>query len=254
MDAIMKEEKKYGKSFTAKWGNSWCPDCGKPLYAGDEVRYRYPEKSLCHLDCEVAQGRWVLSGGEGYGCHGWEIGQVVYIDRTKPAYEGYPEFLLVVDTKEKYFSVDGLSFGVGDDSGYKFTAYCRAASDEEAASLKQKIEQQNRRYNATCRLDEIGREIKNNGEKPVGPSQMDMPEGEMIFVADPHDELYGGGWWIIANDDYVWYIENHGMDGDFWAANNIRTGGAGALGWRVSRNEDLVSELNKIKEILETGK
>ena len=243
----MEEEKKYGKSFTAKWGNSTCSDCQKPIFAGDEVRYRYPEKSLCHLDCEEAQGRWVLSGGEGYGCHGWEIGQVVYVDRTKPAYEGYPEFLFVVDTKEKYFNMDGLSFGVGDDRGYKFTAYCRTATDEEAQPIKEKIEKARVCREAKETLDKIKRSIKMNGEKPA-EQKMDFPPGEIIFDADPHDEIYGSGWWIIADDAYVWYIENHGMDGDYWAANNIRTGGAGAIGWRVPRTENLIKELRELAE------
>ncbi|MBK7814503.1 MAG: hypothetical protein IPJ52_09450 [Rhodocyclaceae bacterium] len=32
--------------------------------------------------------------------------------------------------------------------------------------------------------------------------------------------------------------QNNGMDGDNWSANNVRTGGAGAIGWRMPRTDE----------------
>ena len=247
----MKEEKEYGKSFTAKWGNSTCPDCGKPVYAGDEVRYQYPGKSLCHSKCDDTSDRWVLFGGEGYGCRGWTENEIVRVDTEKPCYSGYPEYLFVEKACEKYYSDDGMSFGVGDESGYTYTAYCRPATDEESAPLKEKIEQQKKRRAARYRLDEIKKQIYDTGEFPT---KIDFPDGEIFFEPDASIELYGGGNWVVVDAQSIWYIENHGADGDDWSLNNIGTGGAGARGWRIPRDEKLVEELDKIRSILREEK
>jgi len=51
--------------------------------------------------------------------------------------------------------------------------------------------------------------------------------------------IYGGGERIIIGDDKIWYVQNNGADGDDWSRNNVRTGGAGAIGWYVPRTPDL---------------
>jgi hypothetical protein len=50
----------------------------------------------------------------------------------------------------------------------------------------------------------------------------------------------------------VWYVQNNGADGDDWSANNVRTGGAGAIGWRVGRTEELIEQLDALGEQLTT--
>lgn len=62
-------------------------------------------------------------------------------------------------------------------------------------------------------------------------------DGEILYDSF---NIYGGGERFVATDEYVWHIENNGHDGDNWALNNIQTGGAGAIGKRVERTEDLV--------------
>ena len=39
----------------------------------------------------------------------------------------------------------------------------------------------------------------------------------------------------IDTGEYIWAVTNNGMDGHDWSRNNIRTGGAGAIGHRYSR-------------------
>jgi hypothetical protein len=60
------------------------------------------------------------------------------------------------------------------------------------------------------------------------------PPGELIYIDDT-GLLYGGGSWIVVEPDgeHLWYVKNNGSDGDMWANNNVATGGAGALGYRV---------------------
>ena len=60
------------------------------------------------------------------------------------------------------------------------------------------------------------------------------PHGEKIYI-DKNSLAYGGGSWVIIepNEDFFWYIQNNGADGDDWSHNNITTNGAGAIGYRV---------------------
>ena len=55
--------------------------------------------------------------------------------------------------------------------------------------------------------------------------------------------IYGGGKWFVLAEDKVWAVANNGHDGDCWAYNNIRTGGAGAIGYCVPRTEEMVGEI-----------
>ena len=46
--------------------------------------------------------------------------------------------------------------------------------------------------------------------------------------------------------EYLWYVQNNGMDGDNWTLNNVRTGGVGAIGWRVPATSPLAEELRRL--------
>ena len=50
--------------------------------------------------------------------------------------------------------------------------------------------------------------------------------------------IYGGGTQYVVTRAYIWQIQNNGMDGDDWSQNNIRTGGAGAIGYRFDLSLD----------------
>lgn len=55
--------------------------------------------------------------------------------------------------------------------------------------------------------------------------------------------IYGGGTQYCVTKNHVWKIENNGMDGDDWSRNNIRTGGAGAIGIRFEKTETRIAFL-----------
>ena len=87
------------------------------------------------------------------------------------------------------------------------------------------------------RVKEIGAEIRKTGEKPEGTCS---PEGDRLFDSQ---DIYGGGDWFVVGPEYLWYVMNNGMDGDNWSYNNVRTGGAGAIGYRISATSPLTAEL-----------
>lgn len=74
--------------------------------------------------------------------------------------------------------------------------------------------------------------IRDAGEAPKGHHEIDAEA--LMSTWNP----YGGGDWICITDQYVWYVKNNGADGDTWAYNNVRTSGAGAIGWRIDRATD----------------
>lgn len=41
---------------------------------------------------------------------------------------------------------------------------------------------------------------------------------------------------------------NNGRDGDNWSRNNVTTGGAGAIGWRIPYDEAVACELRELAQ------
>ncbi|MBD3195329.1 MAG: hypothetical protein GF317_09755 [Candidatus Lokiarchaeota archaeon] len=81
----------------------------------------------------------------------------------------------------------------------------------------------------------IGKYIKENGEKP---DRWVSPEGEEIETPSTRDSttrIYGGGEWFVISNKYIWFVKNNGADGDLWTVNNVSTGGAGAIGFRIPK-------------------
>lgn len=86
----------------------------------------------------------------------------------------------------------------------------------------------------------LGQEIKLRelGTNPPGDHCLD---GEKLVFTD--GEIYGVGTWVVLQPDAIWYVENNGRDGDDWSHNNVRTGGAGAIGWKIAWSAELVDEI-----------
>lgn len=84
--------------------------------------------------------------------------------------------------------------------------------------------------------------IKKHGERPN-----EKPVGEKVLNTQ---NIYGGGDWFVIGTDCIWYIQNNGMDGDNWSHNNVRTGGAGAIGWKISQmpDDDIVMALRGLAD------
>jgi hypothetical protein len=234
-----------------------CKRCGGPIKIGDEIEWARG-KGAWHVDCSQAEEQerkehqaapsapYQVSVGEGYGGSPFTPGQVIEAPEYLQKEKGI-EYLTVITTTETYFPFDGMSFGVGDESGYLYQADCREATPDEAAPLKEKKRAAEEKRKAAAELEEIKTTIKKNGERPVGNYILD---GEVVCEQGQHTKIYGGGSWFVIEKDGIWYIENNGGDGDNWELNNIRTGGAGAIGWRVPFDETLAGRLRKIDLIL----
>lgn len=274
------------KTMTSKY-NSTCIACQNTIKVGEEINYSKEEGGAWHRVCELVplpdkKELFFLSDGEGYGCVGWRIGEVVLNPQfgktivsykkeckecKKEAMHSYPaictycngdvqtikietprendaKFLYVLRAFARYFREDGMSFGVGDEAGYVYDATCRAATDEESLPLREAIADIQRKRDAETLRKEIAKFIKENGMFPV----VEQPVG---YRVTDRQNIYGGGDWFVVGDTEVWYIQNNGRDGDWWETNNIKTGGAGAMGWVVKRTDELMSKISEFESVLD---
>jgi hypothetical protein len=126
---------------------------------------------------------------------------------------------------------------LGHEGDYGRYYYYRDATPDEIAQLEQREAEAQAKQEAAKQLAAIKADIKARGERPDGSN---VPEG--VRVHDTQN-LYGSGDWFVVGSDWIWYVQNNGMDGDDWAVNNVRTGGAGAIGWRVPYDPELAAKL-----------
>jgi hypothetical protein len=97
-----------------------------------------------------------------------------------------------------------------------------------------------RREAIKARIGEIAGYIRDAGERPEGSQAVN---GEMILDSG---NIYGSGRWFTITPYHIWYVKNNGGDGDNWASNNVITGGAGAIGWRIPFNQVIADELRRL--------
>lgn len=98
------------------------------------------------------------------------------------------------------------------------------------------------------KLETIFRE---RGEKPAGSWRVD---GEIVDNPIFPPTIYGTGEWYVIQAEYIWYCINHGMDGDDWSLNNVVTGGAGAIGFRIPYDESVAKLIRELKMLTEQKK
>lgn len=132
---------------------------------------------------------------------------------------------------------------LGHEGDWGCYCYYREATGQEVAELEAaeasaKAEREAEQAKAR-RLDEIKGQIM-AGELPEGQHQ---PEGERLLDTQT---IYGGGDWFVITVSHIWYVKNNGADGDAWSRNNIITGGAGAIGWRIPLDPALADELRNL--------
>ena len=217
-----------------------CRKCGRPINVGDEIDWERG-RGAAHVECPVAlepepDNGIRVSKGEGYGGRPYRVGEVI---RQKN------QILVVVVASQTYYREDGMSFGVGDDSGYIYSAVCRLATDEEATPLLGQEQAAAAKRAAQATIAEIAARIQQEGELPE--KQDSAPDGVRILDTQ---NIYGGGDWFVISDEHIWYVRNNGMDGDNWARNNVRTGGAGGIGWRITRDQAVVDALMAAESLL----
>lgn len=129
----------------------------------------------------------------------------------------------------------------------------KIAEEEKAAKKKAFTEKMQKIYSFFKDAEYPDPKIEqpeNAAKYMPGFEKMDIA-GERIDdpTSDPYIEIYGGGhWFIIEDEKYIWKIDNHGADGDYWPANNVNTGGAGAIGKRIPYNQELADMLHGLKK------
>ena len=203
-----------------------CAATGKHYPAGAEIEkgtYGWQIAGSKPADRTVGPNEIRLAGGEGYGFAAYTEGQVV-------AHKG--QWWTVRAAWSEYIREDGLSFGVGDDSGHIYYAICRLATEEEWLPVEARTQAE---YEYRCRKVELETARQRlfdpkDGEYVAGDHQL---KGEWIKIGAGFN-IYGGGEEICITSRHVWYCRNNGADGDNWSANNVRTGGAGAIGYRFA--------------------
>lgn len=80
------------------------------------------------------------------------------------------------------------------------------------------------------------------------PEKVDFPEGEELEDKKFPINIYGGGIWYIIQPETIWVVENNGSDGDDWSQNNVKTGGAGAIGWKCKKTPELENAVRAISK------
>ena len=108
-----------------------------------------------------------------------------------------------------------------------------AVKAEIKARENAEFERKSQRINAKSVRNHTTETILKWGTRPEG----EQPDGEVIWDTQ---NIYGGGDWFVASSDQktIWYVRNNGADGDNWSHNNVRTGGAGAIGWKMETLPD----------------
>jgi hypothetical protein len=193
-------------------------------YAAELERLK---SELAKVDTGGFDGETIkISGGSGYGYKGWTSGQIT----KNPRKEG-PEFLFVLTAKKQYVSEEGMSFGVGDEQGYIYSAVTRAATLEEAAPLIEREQAEQSVRKASVRLQGIAKKIQAEGEYPKG----ETPTGDSIDLSSHDSKMYGGGERFVIGTEWIWHIRGNGGDGDDWNRNNI----PGAIAARMPYSADL---------------
>lgn len=213
-----------------------CTVCGGSIRTGEEVEWSR-EDGARHPDCALklrnAGPIYEISCGQGYGGRSYVLGEVL---RNKRPDE--PDFLTVISSRDIYVREEGMSFGVGDDQGYIYTAICREATPEEIAPVLEAEKIRAARLAARHRLNEIAELIKSTGERPDGNH---TTEGKVYDLSEHGVKLYGGGQWFVIGTDLIWYVKNNGGDGDCWSRNNVASGSA--IGWHAPFCRELADEI-----------
>ena len=147
-------------------------------------------------------------------------------------------------------SEDACCYGMLPDDQWVRYAYYRDATEDEKAELeaaeeaaRKKAAEKEAREKRICEIENKIKKTENYAQN-VDPKDLD---GEVLL--DTFD-IYGGGERIIANDRWLWCVQNNGGDGDDWLATNVYGGPGtpGGIGWRIPRDEALVAELRELAD------
>lgn len=217
-------------TMTAKFAGR-CSTCGGRIAAGTQIEWSKGAGAR-HVECAsgaaatpaVQPGPIALHGGSGNGCQGWTVGQVI-LSGEKRRRDGGPDALVIVTASRRYVREDGLSFGVGDDQGYLYTATARPATAEEMAPAIEAAHAQAIEAERAAELKRIYAAIEAGERLPEDEAdRLASAAGESVLLAPG---VHGGRRWVrIESDSLVL------LDGGYY--DEYRRSA-----WRVARTPDL---------------
>lgn len=133
---------------------------------------------------------------------------------------------------------------LGHEGEWGHYAYHRPATETEVQELDDQERAAKQRAEGIAAVRraaaELAQYIQSHGERPPGNH---LVEGQRAYDSM---NIYGGGTMFVIADDYIWFVQNNGGDGDNWNMNNVQTGGAGAIGWRIPSSEDLANQIRAL--------
>lgn len=124
----------------------------------------------------------------------------------------------------------------------------RQAAAALIAEEKEREAEVQRKREAEARAKQTVQELKDAFRSAEYPEWGKRVEGEVIEDPTWPPSAYGDGRWFVIQKDWIWMIQNNGADGDDWSVNNVRTGGAGAIGKRLPFNRDLAAKIRSLRE------
>ena len=131
-----------------------------------------------------------ISGGEGNGFTPLKPGQIVR--NVSQQYNGGPDWLAVVEAGARYYSEEGMSFGVGAERGHVYWAKCRALTEAEQARVDEQLGAERQAKGVREGLLDIRRavlcgEYVRGSEKPAGRVVADVlgrPHSGDTYIVD----------------------------------------------------------------------
>lgn len=224
-------EKDYAKAKGARWNN----DERRWYITGD-----VPSALKRYVELPLPEVSFPVSGGSGYGYSDFVVGKVMLAPVG-----GVTQYIVPLRSRKRYFREDGLSFGVGEDTGYIYSADVRFATKDEIEGSDIYREGQRWKMRAASHSVALAASalIRKSRDAPEDARDL-TKEGERLVI---EENLYGGGGSFLIQKDWIWYLEYNGADGDDWSVNNL----PGKIGWRIPRNEGLVDVLRlaaKVKD------
>lgn len=154
--------------------------------------------------------------------------------------EGDKFYTILTRSRRRVYE-DGLSFGLADDEGEIVSGKARLATEEEAApviaAIAKAAARKAERQAISAERKALVAQIREQGDRPehtVGDRLLDTVT------------IYGGGDWFEVTPEGIWYCLNNGSDGADWSQNNVKTWGAGAIGWRIDFDQAIADRINAL--------
>lgn len=138
----------------------------------------------------------------------------------------------------RYFEEDAMSLGFMVDSSWIYCGKCDTSivTEQDVEKLLKREEEQKRieteRKEDWERKEKIKQAVsdltKHIRKQGIYPDVGNVNDATAIYDTF---NIYGGGRQILIDGKIIWAVDNNGTDGGDWSYNNIRTGGAGAIGY-----------------------